>query len=131
LAARLLFDKKVLSPARTGDAMRFRLSHAQEPFAAAQWLEGFLHGSGLLLVHFQELWKILDAWVGDLEEENFKELLPLLRRTFSQFSEPERQKMLDLAKNISPTDIRRHESDWDAERAEGALALVRGIFGNT
>lgn len=127
LATRLLFDKKVLSPARTGDTMRFRLSHAQAPLEAAQWLEGFLHGSGLLLIHFQELWMILDGWVRDLEEENFKELLPLLRRTFSRFGAPERQKMLDLSK-ITPALSQQEKDAWDAERAQGALTLVKKIF---
>ncbi|HRI61535.1 MAG TPA: DUF5682 family protein, partial [Saprospiraceae bacterium] len=95
LTTRLLFDKNIRTTAQTGDAMRFYLSHAQAPAQAAQWLEGFLYGSGLLLLHHAELWLTLDGWVRELPEETFVELLPLLRRTFSQFSAPERQKMLD------------------------------------
>jgi hypothetical protein len=128
LTTRLLFDKNTRTSAETGDTMRFRLSRAQAPAEAAQWLEGFLYGSGLLLLHHAELWQTLDGWVRDLEEDAFKELLPLLRRTFSQFSPPERQKMLDLAKNEMPTTNRKYDNEWDAERAEGVLALVRGIL---
>ncbi|MBV6439610.1 MAG: hypothetical protein EPGJADBJ_01255 [Saprospiraceae bacterium] len=129
LTARLLFDKGVHSAAQTGDAMRFYLSHAQAPVLAAQWLEGFLYGSGLLLLHHAELWQTLDGWVRDLPEEHFNELLPLLRRTFSQFSAPERQKMLDIAKNETRQPLAFQQVDeWDIERAEKVLALVRGIL---
>ena len=128
LATRLLFDKNAQSAATTGDMVQFRLSHAQSPASAAQWLEGFLYGSGLLLLHHAELWQTLDGWVRDLSEEHFTELLPLLRRTFSQFSDPERQKMLDLAKNGAPVSSRYSDDELDMERAEGVLALISGIF---
>ena len=129
LAARLLFDKNARSASQTGDSMRYYLSHAQAPAEAAQWLEGFLYGSGLLLLHHTELWHILDSWVGDLPEDNFTELLPLLRRSFSRFQPPERQKMLDLARRgaqaAAPS---AQDEEWDARRAAGALERVKGIF---
>lgn len=128
LATRLLFDKNIKTAAQTGDEMRYFLSLAQAPALAAQWLEGFLYGSGLLLLHHAELWHTLDQWMRDLDDDSFTELLPLLRRTFSKFSPPERQKMLDLAKNETRPVHRDVEAGWDAERAEEVLALVRHIL---
>lgn len=129
LATRLLFDKNICPARQTGDTMRWRLSSSQAPVEAAQWLEGFLYGSNLLLLHHAELWQILDTWIRDLQEENFTELLPLLRRTFSQFSTPERQKMLNLAKNGSrQTTASQQVGEWDAQRAESVMALVREIL---
>ena len=130
LATRLLFDKNICTAAQTGDAVRLHLSRASLPTEAAQWLEGFLYGSGLLLLHHTELWQTLDGWVRDLQADTFAELLPLLRRTFSQFSAPERQKMLDLVKNESHQAVvaNQQTDEWDAERAEGVLALVRAIL---
>jgi hypothetical protein len=128
LATRMLFDKSSLTPEQTGDAMRFRLSRAQPPGESAQWLEGFLYGSGLLLLHHRELWMILDDWMGSFSEEAFVDTLPLLRRTFSQFSPPERQKMLDLAKHGAPAVETQPDGDWDADRAAGVLEFVRTIF---
>lgn len=128
LANRLLFDKTIRDAAETGDAMRFHLSRAQSPAAAALWIEGFLHGSGLLLLHHAELWQTLDAWVRDIPDDVFPELLPLLRRAFSRFSDPERQKMLELAKN----GLHRQTSSTDAqpgdERAEEVLEFLKSIF---
>ncbi len=129
LSARLLFDKNARSATQTGDSMHYHLSHAQAPAEAAQWLEGFLYGSSLLLLHHAELWHILDGWVSELPEDNFTELLPLLRRSFSRFQPPERRKMLDLARRgTRPASPRAQEKEWDARRAAGVLELVKGIF---
>ncbi|MCB0527318.1 MAG: hypothetical protein KDC65_02515 [Saprospiraceae bacterium] len=130
LAARLLFDKGLRTATQTGDAMHYHLSHAQAPAEAAQWIEGFLYGSGLLLLHQQELWQTLDRWVREMPDEHFIELLPLLRRSFSRFPDPERQKMLDLVKSGGqPKSAAVSATDWDSARAEGVLALTKKIFG--
>ncbi|MBK8921982.1 MAG: hypothetical protein IPM81_10790 [Saprospirales bacterium] len=126
LAARLLFEQKSWAPGETALAMQFRLSHAQPPVEAAQWLDGFLHGSGLLLIHQPALWQLVQQWVDGLAEPGFPELLPLLRRTFSRFSGPEREKMLDLARQGGGRQaaLAGEPEDWDAARAE----LVRPIL---
>jgi hypothetical protein len=110
--------------------MQFQLSHAQPTLNAAQWLEGFLHGSGLLLLHQPELWNILNTWVAGLAEPVFPELLPLLRRTFSRFSGPEREKMLDLARygTGQSATAAQQEADWDANRVELLRPLLDRIF---
>jgi len=40
---------------------------------------GFLNGSGLLLIHQDNLWQIMDEWLAHLEAERFTEILPVLR----------------------------------------------------
>jgi len=126
VGTRLLFEQKARTAGETAVAMRFRLSHAQPPLDAAYWLEGFLHGSGLLLLHQPMLWQILDDWVRGIAGPDFPELLPLLRRTFSRFSGPEREKMLDLARNgvaMREAEVLENEN-WD----EGRAALVRPLI---
>jgi len=78
--------------------MQLALSKGHPPMFSAKWIEGFLNGSGLLLIYNEQLWKIVDTWVADLSEERFMEILPILRRTFSEFSTPEKEKMLNLVK---------------------------------
>lgn len=131
LGTRLLFEQNARTATDTATAMQFRLSHAQPPFEAAQWLEGFLHGSGLLLLHQPVLWGILDAWVRGISEPNFPELLPLLRRTFSRFSGPEREKMLDLARadEAVPEAPFSEKTDWDDERAALVRPLLEAVLG--
>ena len=134
LSTRLLFDKKLETATQTGDVMHFRLSTAQSPAVAAEWLEGFLHGSSLLLLHHPALWNILDTWVRDLEGDAFQGLLPLLRRTFSRFPPPERGKMLDLAKMGGRQGVAVEEEDvaveeWDAVRAKPVFDLLQRLLG--
>ncbi|MEN0047072.1 MAG: DUF5682 family protein [Bacteroidota bacterium] len=95
---RLLFDRKVLNIKEVKRRMHFNFSIGHPPLEAVLWLEGFLHGSGLLLVHYVELWQILDDWLKQLTHPEFQETLPLLRRAFSKFAPAERRKILHRAK---------------------------------
>jgi len=58
-------------------------------------------------------------------------LLPLLRRTFSRFEGPEREKMLDLVKhgNLPANVSALPAEDWDAVRAEAVAGVLQDIFG--
>lgn len=98
-AVRLLMDAQQLSINQTANKMYLALSPSQEIAEAAAWMEGFLSGSGLLLLHHPALWSMLDGWVTALPNEAFQTVLPVLRRTFAHFSAPERQKMLQMVKN--------------------------------
>ncbi|MEK7256010.1 MAG: DUF5682 family protein, partial [Bacteroidota bacterium] len=126
---RLLFDKQIFSAEETATRMRYALSPANPSLAAAEWLEGFLQGSGLLLIHHATLWNLLDQWVDELGEEVFTDVLPLLRRTFSRFAQPERERMLDLAKHGQASPVKKEEVDFDEERAVAVLPTVRMLLG--
>ena len=82
---RILFDKGVIDEKATSDLFSLALSPANPVFQVAYWIEGFLNGSGLLLIHHLPLWQLLDEWVSALPEDDFQSVLPLLRRTFSNF----------------------------------------------
>ena len=87
---RLLLDAGLL----TADQAQQRLARALSAGpAAVAWLEGFLRGSGSLLLRDEPLWNLLDGWLSELSEAAFDAALPLLRRAFSQFSSPERRQM--------------------------------------
>ena len=123
-ASRLLFDKS-----RQGavDAISFHLSRGQGPTHSAQWVEGFLHGSGLLLLHYPPLWEALDDWVSGLPMEQFVDLLPILRRTFSKFSAAERSKMLELARSGHLPE--KTKGQIDEERAGNIEAFILQLIG--
>ena len=70
--------------------MSRRLSVAAPADDGAAWLDGFLSGESVLLVHDPALLAIVDEWVSGIAEPTFEDLLPLLRRTFSRFQPPER-----------------------------------------
>jgi hypothetical protein len=139
---RMLADAGVLPwPAA---ALRFgaALSAGVPAAAKAQWTEGFLSGGsgtsggGLLLVHDRELLGVVDAWVASLRPAEFEEVLPLLRRTFGEFTAPERASIGRAVRSLGgaglsagSTAVVAGTDDLDAERARGAVRTVAAILG--
>jgi hypothetical protein len=110
--------------------MGLALSPANEPGQAAAWLEGFLHGSGLLLLHNEALWQILDAWVVSLQADTFVQLLPLLRRTFAAFPAPERRQMGKRVLGVGGKGIGgKGQTEMDVTRANKVLPLAAQLLG--
>jgi hypothetical protein len=70
-----------------------RIQSVEEIVQAGFWIEGFLKGGGLILLHDQQLWTFLDRWVSSLEEESFIGVLPLLRRSFTGLSDSARRQI--------------------------------------
>src|SRR5207244_1781715 len=68
-ACRLLLDAAVFDAEEAARRMGRALSRAVEPAPAAAWVAGFLQGSGLLLLHDELLWQVLDTWVTALPGE--------------------------------------------------------------
>src|SRR5439155_420784 len=83
---------------RTDRRMGLALSTAGDPAQAAAWVEGFLKGSGLVLLHDQALLGVVDNWLTGLPADTFTTLVPLLRRTFSTFTPPERRQIGEWAR---------------------------------
>lgn len=121
---RLLFDKEIFSLPVTSQLLHFALSSAATPAAAAQWLEGFLQGGGLLLIHHQPLWLALNDWVSQLPKDHFDLILPLLRRAFSTFTNSERQKILQKAAQPEQVVKTLEQLDYEQERAVRVLPTV-------
>jgi hypothetical protein len=90
-AVRLLRDADRLSGDDVARRLSRELSAGADAPAKAAWVDGFLAGGGLLLVHDAELLALLDAWVGALGPEEFLQVLPLVRRTFGGFAAGERR----------------------------------------
>jgi hypothetical protein len=128
---RLLFDAHQLSGDEAARQMGLSLSAASDPHQAAAWLDGFVRGSGLILLHDEQLWRILDTWVAEQSADTFTALLPLLRRTFSTFEAPERRQLGELARHgqRSRADGSATEREIDHQRAERVLPLVARLLG--
>lgn len=126
---RLLSDARILDPSEVGKAFHLGLSNP-EPEQAAHWAEGFLKGSGLVLIHDQNLWNLLDQWVSDLSEEGFQRILPLMRRTFSTFAPAERRKLGEQAKQGQGTVVLRDMVGVNVARGEKVFPLLNVLLGS-
>jgi len=94
-AVRIRLDRRELSEEDLRGLVGRALNLAAEPADAAAWLEGFLRGSGLALLHKDAFWGAFDAWLRTLVPEVFDDLLPSLRRGFAAFSPRERRKVAE------------------------------------
>lgn len=132
-ATRLLHDAAGLRGAETGLRLERALSgrSAAETLYAAEWLDGFLRDSGLLLVHDARLWGEVDGWLRGLPGERFVEVLPLLRRTFSAYPEGVRQQLQRRAGERQDLDTARgpQPGNFDPAGAARALAVVGRLLG--
>ncbi|KAB8142658.1 hypothetical protein F8S13_13975 [Chloroflexia bacterium SDU3-3] len=128
---RLLLDAEAIGTDELGQRLSFALSPAATPAQAAAWVEGTLKGSGMLLIHHESLWQIIDGWVRGLTPELFQQVLPLLRRTFATFTKPERRQMGERAKDgtASAAAGGGEALPLDTARAEAALPLVAQLLG--
>lgn len=130
-ATRLLFDAKILQEDALSKAFSVSMSVANPPALAAAWLEGFLRGSGTLLLLDDSLWGMVHHWVSQLENDIFIQVLPLLRRTFSNFTAPERKKLGDKVKNGgSSNSIKTTTSGGlDEDRGARGIPVVMQLLG--
>jgi hypothetical protein len=126
---RLLLDGGRIDAAEAGMRLSRALSVGSPPPAKAAWVEGFLEGGGLLLVHDATLLGVLDDWVRGLDRDTFTDVLPLLRRTFGSFAAPERRSLGDrLARGPAGTPSAA-DADLDVELAAAVLPTVRILLG--
>ena len=135
-ATRILNDKGKISPEEMQRTMSFYSSVGNAPSDVAYWFEGFLRASGAVLLLDDKLWQLVNNWICGLSDENFMELLPVIRRTFSNFSPAERRKLGEKAKNyeVNGTQVRRIDdtscNDDEAARVIPLLGLLLGIESN-
>ncbi len=95
---RILSDAKKIENPEVEKIFSRALSKGSPPNDAAAWVEGFLRGSAMILLYDEPLWNLLYAWLETLEKEQFVELLPILRRTFSKYEPAERRQLGEKAK---------------------------------
>ena len=136
---RLLLDKGAMDDAELQRLARLALSPATPAPQAAAWVQGLLHGSGLLLLHQDGLWAALDTWLTDLAPDVFVALLPLLRRAFSSFSAPERRAMGEQVKHLHQAGAAGSTAagpaaedalaELNREQADGVLPMLAHLLG--
>lgn len=123
---RLLRDSGSITETAAAQRLSRALSVGSTPTAKAGWVDGFLGGGGLVLVHDRALLTLIDTWVRQLREQDFIDTLPLLRRTFGAFEAGERRAIGQAVRGG-----RRVETtvETDARRGRAAMAVVADILG--
>jgi hypothetical protein len=127
-ACRILRDGGALAPEQVARRMDRALSRANPPLAAGAWLEGFLTGSGLALIHDPALVGLVDAWLGAAPEEGFTTVLPVLRRTFATFPSGERRQIGEQVRRGTRAAAPAADVDLDEDRAALVLPVLERLL---
>lgn len=126
--ARILLDAGRLDAAEVRRRLGLALTVGVPPARGAAWVEGFLAGGGLLLVHDEALLELLDEWITDIPAESFGDVLPLLRRTFGEFAPPERRAIGERVAGRGPGGG-EEQAELDHERAGRVLPTLSVLLG--
>ncbi|ORW52295.1 DUF5682 family protein [Mycolicibacterium peregrinum] len=123
---RIGVDGAVFTTAEAARRVRRALSIGAPADEKSAWIEGFLSGSGLLLVHDTELLAVIDEWLTGLTATEFTDVLPLVRRTFSTFDAGIKR---NIGHAVTTAGSTAHtEFDIDADRARPVVIAAAAIF---
>ncbi|UII28763.1 DUF5682 family protein [Fulvivirga maritima] len=117
---RLLLDSQQLSEDEADMYISYALSVNNDPMDVAAWIEGFLKGSGSILIYDNRLWNLVFEWVESLDKDTFIQLVPMLRRTFSKFEYAERRQLGQKARQGLASD--EPATTYNTEQFDGELA---------
>ena len=132
---RLLFDQQQIAEDELSSLLSYHLSPGNNAMDVAYWVEGFLRGSGLILIYDNRIWNLIYQWVSGVDVDQFIELVPVLRRAFSKFPFGERRQIGEKAKQglalLETTQQRTGEENFNHERAAAMLPHIQKfLIGN-
>ncbi len=128
-ATRLLHDSGTWPAARVERHLARALSVGVAAAVGSAFVEGFVAGSGTVLVHDAELLGVIDGWVSTLPGDAFDATVPLLRRTFGGFEAAERRQIGLLLAGVARPAPPAVDETLDPGRAGAAMITVRQLLG--
>lgn len=131
-AVRLLTDAGVLAAEQAAIRLSAALSVGTTAAQKAAWVDGFVGGQGLLLVHDRPLLRLIDHWLRALDDEQFMQTLPMLRRTFGAFESGERRAIGQAVRDTgapAPVPVTELPTAVDDERGRRAMDTVAALLG--
>ncbi|MFD4402755.1 DUF5682 family protein [Nocardia sp. NPDC058499] len=125
---RLLCDAGRFESDEASRRLAAALSIGNTAAAKAAWVDGFVGGRGLVLVHDRALLRLVDDWLAGLTGEQFMEVVPLLRRTFGAFESGERRAIGSAVRDTGQ-EVPAAHTDIDSGRGALVLRAVADILG--
>ena len=93
-------------------------------------------GFGVNLLYSQligmTIWALIDGWLAGLGDDHFQQVLPLVRRSFAEFSRSERRSLGERAAQPPKVDAAGAAAsgpDWDVARVARVLPLLHQLLG--
>jgi hypothetical protein len=129
LCCRLLLDGGQFDTVQAATQLSRNLSAGAPPLEAAQWLDGFLNRNAMVLLHDAAVWSLVDGWLAELTGEHFLQVLPLVRRSFANFSQSERRDLGSRAAHGVKAAPKVVAAGYDPVRAALPVPTLRQLLG--
>ncbi len=118
-ATKILFDEAQRTSPEVAHQLGLALSDPEITRVTA-WLDGFFKNSGILLMHDDVLFDVLDSWFETISEDKFQHALPLIRRTFSSFETGERH---NIGRKASGQQRKTQQPKFELDPTRGQRVL--------
>jgi hypothetical protein len=128
-ATRLLHDGGSWDAEAVSQRVGRALTMGTPAAEGARFVEGFLAGSGTVLVHDVALLEIVDTWISTMASETFVDTVALLRRTFGAFDPAERRQLGTLVTTSRAPRATAFGRDVDEARAAAGIRTARRMLG--
>ena len=127
--ARILYDFEVFDAAELNRQFRLALSQGTDVMHGAAWFEGLLINGAVLLLYDGELFRMLDDWIVELDDDAFKRVLPLIRRSFASFNANELNQLGSRVKfgSADSVSVARATDERLEQLAQSQLAVLLGL----
>lgn len=126
--SRMLHELGALSDEQLNHRFRLNVSACQDPETAAAWVEGMLMNAAASLLFDDALFSLLDQWLVQLDEADFVQVMPLIRRAFSAFDSLD---IRQLGQRVMNQQGRQPDMalTYDDAMAHSAVSLVASMLG--
>jgi Family of unknown function (DUF5682) len=128
-ATRLLHDGGSWDAEAVSQRVGRALTMGTPAAEGARFIEGFLAGSGTILVHDVALLEIVDTWISTMSSETFVDTVALLRRTFGGFEPAERRHLGTLVTTNRAPRATAFGREIDEARAAAGILTARRMLG--
>jgi hypothetical protein len=127
VAFSILLERGLVTDDRISTEISRRLSPGIPAEIGAGWFEGISKRNRYVLLSRTALWRELDAYVGLLDEEEFRRSLVFLRRAFSDYAPREKASIAQLLGDIWGVDADSAESVLLDELSDEEMSELDGF----
>ena len=127
-ATAILLSQQLIDAHEAGREMSYALSAATQVADAAEWLARFVRGRKMLPFEVPFFMPLINQWLLTLEDQAFRELLPVLRKAFSTQDQRFRRGLRAMVRNDEHTTTAHTSSAFDAMLLADVKKVLKGVF---
>ncbi len=125
----IALEEKWCTPENFLTELEYQFLKLNEIKKTAFWIEGFMHQSTKFYLFQDEALQLMTTWINALDEEQFTNLLPILRRSFSELNSKERDRIFQKVKEKNSIHSQESQVSFHLhpQRENAILQLLKSL----